>query len=205
MKLNRIIPVLALVIGLLVEGCTKSAETQVETDTLDIVTETQQETVAYEPYTWEWLAERSPYTFADQPEEELFKMTNLNGWLKTQEKYSEYFHEASEYWDEDGNFTYPGSTAEDPDFIPSMSPMKDIADATMPQEVMDKLGTRELLDIANNEKAVVQAATEGCWDESYVICVLGRSATYRELLKRDDYPQVVYEFYINRAGGIHRN
>ena len=192
MKLNRIIPELALVMGLLAAGCTRSAGTQAGADSADA--ETQPETAAYEPYTWEWLAERYPIPYADYTEEEIFKVTNLCGWLKTQEEYSEYFHEASEYWDEEGNFTYPGSTAEDPDFIPESCHNNYIADATMPQEVMDKLSTRELLDIANNERAVVRAATRACWDVGY-LDVLSVSASYREFLKRDDYPQVIYEFY----------
>ena len=140
--------------------------------------------------------ERYPETYSDYTEESIFKFTNCSEWLKTQDEYKEYFHEASEYWDDDGNFVYPGKTADDPEFHPGMRFIKYVADATMPQEVMDKLDTRKLLEIANNEKCVVSAADEGCWDVGY-INVISVSAAYREFLKRDDYPQAIYEFYVS--------
>lgn len=216
MKCKKTLFILVLIVCVLIVGCTKSEETKTqsagnqqndigatqseENTAEETETEPQTEADKYEPYTWEWLAERES-RFLDLDDDEVNQLVNFCEWLKEQEEYQEYFHNEDEYWDSEGNFVYPDDvdTIYDSEWVWGgvWQANATIAAATMPQKVMDELSTDKLLEIANSEKAVASAAVEGRWDEEYTINVVYRSAAYREFLKRDDYPQAVYEYYVS--------
>ena len=107
------------------------------------------------PYTMDWLKKADPDYVKnhDYELEELFDSATYI--LDNSEEFKEYMHTEDEYYDSNGNFKYPGKDMNDKDWKRGIDYGTYIrADAIMPQSVMDKLSTEELLEIANNEKII---------------------------------------------------
>lgn len=173
-------------------------ETEYIIDTLELPTEYEENTSKYKAYTCEWYLERHPYD--DESHPDLLISFGLTDWIQeNKDEFEEYLHDASEYWDEDGNFVYPSKDAFETGWIRhDIINDTDAADAIIPQEVMDKLDTAKLLEIANNEKIITTQPmmNNAAFDLGYM-WGLGASAAYSEFLSRDDYPQVLYDYYIS--------
>lgn len=151
------------------------------------------------PYTMDWLKKADPDYVKnhDYELEELFDSAAYI--LDNSDEFKEYLHTEDEYYDSNGNFKYPGKDMHDKDWKRGIDYGTYIrADAIMPQSVMDKLSTKELLEIANNEKIIASMAMRS--NNLYYIeymDALGGSRTYQEFLKRDDYPEVLCGYYLS--------
>lgn len=187
--------------GTAVSGCAGHNGRNNGTSVLNTVIATEPDTSEYDVYTADWFLETYyPSRAASYTEEDIFSRFKTHEWVRTLEEYQEFIHDPSEYWDEDGNFVNPAPTAYDEGWMCGAMHihMDVVAASSIPQEVLDKLDTSQLLDIANNERVIVNACAMGGQDvmriEMYMDAI-AKSSTYSEFLERPDYAKVLYDYY----------
>ncbi len=186
--------------GTAVSGCAEHNGSNNGTSVLNTVIATEPDTSEYDVYTADWLMEMSPAMYGDYTEEDILCSFRTHEWVRSQEEYQEYIHDPSEYWDEDGNFVNPAPTAYDEGWICGAMHiyMDVVAASSIPQEVLDKLDTAQLLDIANNERVIPNACALGGISRQRTVLymdAIAKSSTYSEFLERPDYAKVLYDYY----------
>ena len=186
--------------GTAVSGCAGHNGRNNGTSVLNTVIATEPDTSEYDVYTADWLMEMSPAMYGDYTEEDILCSFRTHEWVRSQEEYQEYIHDPSEYWDEDGNFVNPAPTAYDEGWICGAMHiyMDVVAASSIPQEVLDKLDTAQLLDIANNERVIPNACALGGISRQRTVLymdAIAKSSTYSEFLERPDYAKVLYDYY----------
>lgn len=191
MKKTKLAVIIGLSVCMLVSGCARHGSVATGSTTPSQTAGTPMTT-----YNREWI-EKNVLTSDNKDEIDAWYF--YADYIKDTPEFKAGAHKASEYWDADGNFVNPAKTAMDADWvcIPTGVGRDEVIDAAIPQEVMDKMTTKQLLETASEEKAIIAHTGKEMYYLPNYLSALGKSTAYREFLSRDDFASVLYDYYMS--------